>query len=281
MKNIKKILLRSLREGIIQLWRNKFLSLTTILLGALILFLINFVFAVQFFADHSLQQLESRADFNVSLREDHDVFLLEALENELAEFNLSVNVYPAQKHDDFEVPERLHLKFGNLEQIREIFEVLKKTRYDAVVDTWDIESEREFVNLTEKLIMLRNAVEKASFWLSLIFIVGGILLVINTFRLVLFSRKDEIFIARFIGADFKFITGPYLVEGLLMGILSSFIAIFTFIFVLRKVEVLPGGEIFLHLWNNIFSNEILISATIGALGAWISVKRYLMGRFED
>ncbi len=281
MENTKKLILRSIREGAIQLWRNKFLSITTILLGALILFLINFVFAVQYFADYSLEKLESRADFTVPLRPDYDSFLLEALENELTEYNLAVNVYEAQKLEDFEVPTRLHLKFGDLEEVRDIFGVLKKTRYDPVVDTWDIDSEREFTNLILKLVLVRNTVEKASFWLSLIFLVGGIFLVINTFRIALFSRKEEIFIARFIGAEQKFIMGPFLVEGLLLGLMASIIAIFSFIFVLKKIEALPGGDIFLHLWNNIFSNEILISAVIGMLGAWIAVSRYLTGRFEQ
>ena len=70
----RALLQRSLREGSIQLWRNKFLSGTTIFLGALILFLLNFVFSIQYFADMSLQNLEARADFSILLQEDFVCF---------------------------------------------------------------------------------------------------------------------------------------------------------------------------------------------------------------
>jgi len=56
---------RSIREGTLQLWRHRFLSLTTIFLGVLILLLLNFVFAVQYYTQASLDNLQARADFTV------------------------------------------------------------------------------------------------------------------------------------------------------------------------------------------------------------------------
>ena len=69
MEHWKNLIWRSAREGTVQLIRNKFLSSTTVLLGALILFLLNFVFALHFFTDYSLKSLEERADFRVPLEE--------------------------------------------------------------------------------------------------------------------------------------------------------------------------------------------------------------------
>ncbi len=280
MKSIQKLILRSIREGTLQLWRNRFLSFTTILLGSLILLLINFVFAIQFYADTSLKDLESRADFAVPLRADFDSFDLEAMQNELGNFNLLSSVYQEMTVDGIQIPAHLKLKFGDLREVDDVFTVLSKTRYDSVVGVRDIDGEREFVTLINRLIKIRDSVEKASFWLSFLFLAGGILLVINTFRIALFSRKDEIFISRFVGADAKFIVGPYLVEGLLFGIISSFIAIFVFMFLLREINALPGGDIFMYMWDSVFSNEIMLASAVGIAGAWISVKRYLSGRYE-
>ncbi len=280
IKSYKKLLLRSIREGTTQLWRNKLLSGTTILLGALILFLLNLVFSIGYFADYSLKNLESRADFTVPLRKDYDPFLLDALKNELNKFDLTVTIRTNKKLEDFEIPTRLHLVFGSLQEVKDVFKVLKKIRYDNVIGNWNTEGEKDFVNLIDKLHKIRTNIEKVSFWLSILFLAGGILLVINTFRIVIFSRKEEIFIARFVGADTKFIAGPFLVEGLLLGISASLIGIFAFIFVLREIEVLPGGEIFLYLWNNVFTEEILVSAGVGIVGAWMAIQKYLNGRFE-
>lgn len=279
MENIKKLIARSLREGSIQLWRNKFLSLSTILLGALIIFLINFIFSINFYADYSLKNLEKRADFIVPLRKDYDEFLLGALQNELKTFELETTIKIQEDFNEFEIPPRLHLKFNNLEEVENIFSVLKKTRYDAVVNSWDINTEREFINLINKLVKIRTSMEKANIWLLGLFLIGGTLLAINTFRIAIYSRKDEIYIARFVGADPKFITWPFIIEGVLLGIIASLVGILLFIFVLKEINALPGAEIFLFLWNQVFSNEILFSALVGIAGAWIAIQRYLSGQY--
>lgn len=279
MKNWQALLFRSFREGSIQVWRNKFLSGTTILLGALILFLLNFVFSIQFFADYSIKNLEARADFAVVLQKDFDAFEFEALRNELKEFNLATQMWDSEIREEVEIPPRLHIKFDDLAQVEEVFDIIKKPRYNSVVGNWDSAGERDFVNIVGKLLRVRDGVSKASFWLILLFLAGGILLAFNTFRIVLFSRKDEVFISRLVGADPKFIAGPFLVEGGLLGMVACLLAIILFVFVLKQIEVLPGGAIFLHLWNNVFSLEILCAGLVGVAGAWIAVRKYLRGKF--
>ena len=157
---------------------------------------------------------------------------------------------------------------------------MKRSRYTEVVGDWDGVVERDFVNVIGKLLVLRKNVERAALVLTLLFLGGGILLIINTFRIVLFSRRDEIFVARLVGAKPSFIMGPFLVEGVLMGIASSVLAIAIFVLVLREISVLPGGDIFLYMWNNVFSLEILAAGAVGGLGAWLSVRRYLLGKFD-
>ena len=272
----RNFLIRSLREGIVGFWRNRFLSITTILLGALILFLLNFIFSIKFFADYSLKNLESRADFTVPLREDADTFRLDGLKNDLKnKYNLELDIKEGKDFDDFSIPRRLHIKFLDITEVKEVLTTLQELKFDEVIGDWDAKGEVDFVNLIEKLLRIRVGVEKASIWLLLFFISGGILLAINTFRMMIFSRKDEVFIARLVGANSMFIAGPFLFEGFFLGVISSIIAIFSFIFVLQKITIIPSGEIFIYLWNYVFSYEILVAGLIGVVGAWIAVKKYL------
>lgn len=276
---------RSAREGTLQVLRNKFLSGTTILLGALILFLLNFVFALQYFTDYSLKNLEARADFEVPLERQYEVFQLEALQNDLTnEYQVDLQVIPAETFLDVSAPPRLHIKFDTLAEVPAVFEILKGARYSEVIGTWDFASEREFVTLVEKLLWLRDTVEQATFWLIILFVIGGVALAINTFRLVLFSRRQEVFISRLTGADTMFIAGPYLWEGMFLGLISWAIAGVGFTFALREIDFLPGqnlgANIFIHWWNEILFTELIITMGVGVLGAWIAIKRYLTGRFE-
>jgi cell division transport system permease protein len=50
----------------------------------------------------------------------------------------------------------------------------------------------------------------------------------NTTRLTIFSRQDEIFIMRLVGASRTFLNGPFVMEGLLYGLLGSFLSCYFF-----------------------------------------------------
>ncbi len=285
MEHWKNLIWRSAREGSVQLVRNKFLSSTTILLGALILFLLNFIFALYFFTDYSLKNLESRADFRVPLEEPYEVFNLEALQNDLSnKFQVETSVIPAEEFLNFSNPPLLYVKFSSLREVSGVFELLKSVRYSEVIGEWDFAAEREFVTLVERLLGLRDTVEQATFWLIILFILGGIALAVNTFRVVLFSRRQEVFVARLVGADTVFIAGPYLWEGMLLGVVAWVISGFGFVLALREIDFLPGqnlgGEIFEYWWNFVLWNELLVAMGVGVLGAWIAIKRYLTGHFE-
>ncbi len=276
-----KFIRRSVREGTIQLWRNRFLSSTTILLGALILFLLNFIFAIQYSMDLYLKTLETRTDFSIPLREGYEPFQLASLKNDLDKFNVETKILREERFSDFTVGERIHVKFFDLKEVPLVFERLKHLRYDKVIGDWDGLAERDFVILVDKLLTVRNSVEMASFWLVIIFTLGGILLALNAFRLVLFSRRQEILVSRLVGADTSFIAGPFLWEAILLGTVSAFISQIIFIFVLREISFLPRSEIFLYLWNNIFGLEIFAVAIIALIGSWLAIKKYLIGSFSQ
>lgn len=280
MKQVLAWWRRSFREGSVQVWRNKFLSLTTIGLGVLILVLLNFVFGVRYFATYSLEQLEQRADFSVPLREVYDEFEFSAMQNQLVAYDVELTVLPAQEFDDFSLPARYHVKFHDISQVGEVLDVFKSPRYVEVVGNWDGVSEREFVTVVGNLLQLRKNIEKAAQVLVMLFLAGGVLVVLNTFRIVIFSRRDEVFVARLVGATPGFIAGPFIVEGILLGLMAAVLSIFIFVLLLRQVAVLPGGVIFLHLWNHVFALELLAAAAVGGGGAWLSVRRYLLSRLR-
>jgi cell division transport system permease protein len=181
---------------------------------------------------------------------------------------------------EFSLPPRVHVQFQDITQVSDVFEIFKNARYTEVIGAWDGKGEQEFVRLVERLLALRQSVQGVAQFLVFVFLGGGVLLMVNTFRLVIFSRRNEIFIARLVGADPGFITGPFLMEGALLGLFSAMIAILIFTFILREIEMLPGGEIFLYLWNHVFLWELLAAGSVGVLGAWISTRKYLFGKFE-
>lgn len=277
MKFTRRWIIRhALSEGGRQLWRHRFLTLSTLGLGTLIVFLLNVIFGLQQFTDLQLRSLEARADFSVLMQNDYDSFQLEALFNALSEFSVTPTVAPKTEWNGFEIAPRLRVSFGALEDIEPVFEILKNQRYDAVIASWDTAEEREFTSVIKRLLQVRNATETAALWLSIIFIAGGILLSMNTFQLVVFSRREEVRTADLLGAEEGFILGPFLWEGALLGLLSAVFAILIFVVTLTQIDAPSTGLVFRQMWDaGTFALEIVCGAVVGGLGAYISARRFL------
>ncbi len=60
--------------------------------------------------------------------------------------------------------------------------------------------------------------------LSVVFLVISILVIFNTIRMAIFSRREEIYMMKLVGADRNFIRGPFLVEAQLSGVVSGLLA---------------------------------------------------------
>lgn len=114
-----------------------------------------------------------------------------------------------------------------------------------------------------------------------LFFIAAALIVANTNRLVLYSRRDEIEIMRIIGATNRFIKVPFYIEGLIQGALGGFfglVALFiAFLFISSNVEQSLASGFFTiqFLSAGTFFGIILCSTFLGWLGCYISLKQFL------
>jgi cell division transport system permease protein len=101
----------------------------------------------------------------------------------------------------------------------------------------------------------------------------AIVLINNTIRLTIYGRRDIIQIMRLVGATEGFIRRPFIVEGVLQGVLGAGIAtVFVYYFVkLLKILILP----FIIYDIRIFAGLIIFGLIIGMISAYISVGKYL------
>ena len=121
--------------------------------------------------------------------------------------------------------------------------------------------------------------------LSAVFVAISILVIFNTIRMAIFSRREEIYMEKLVGADSYFIRGPFLVEaqlsGIVSGILASAIGYFGFRFVEPK---LANYGINISTVSNILDSNklvlvilamILAGSLIGTLSARLAIQKYL------
>jgi cell division transport system permease protein len=133
----------------------------------------------------------------------------------------------------------------------------------------------------DKLLGVTNVVRLAG--LSAMILVGltVVFMIVNTIRIAVFSRSREIEIMRLVGASDAFIRWPFIMEGMLCGLLG---AVFTVLLVavvwgpiqplLIEIFQMPtavGAQFFTFVAVLILS----VGLVVGMLGSWISVRAHL------
>lgn len=134
-----------------------------------------------------------------------------------------------------------------------------------------------------KLIKIATYIKNFSIWIILALAVVSIFIISNTIRLTVYTRRKEINIMKFVGATDWFIRWPFIIEGIIIGIIGSVIAVGLvllcynfFVGIVESINIMfltlkPTSEILsLVLWSSFG-----LGAALGGIGSFISVRKHL------
>lgn len=137
----------------------------------------------------------------------------------------------------------------------------------------------------ETITSWANIARNGGIILSIIFLVISILVIFNTIRMAIFSRREEIYMMKLVGADNSFIRGPFLIEAQICGIISGVIA--TSLGYAGFCAIAPHLENYginiSSIRNVLDSNSliiiylatILIGILIGTISSSLAIRKYL------
>ena len=137
-----------------------------------------------------------------------------------------------------------------------------------------------------KLVDIANGIRTATGVILVLLILISIFIIANTIKLTVHARRKEISIMKYVGATNGFIRWPFMVEGIIIGIISALISVvilgFTYNFVAEKMV---NGGMASTLGLNLLTYSdmlsmllvvyIIMGMGIGAIGSAISMKKYL------
>ena len=138
--------------------------------------------------------------------------------------------------------------------------------------------------LSAWFIAFRNVVTLVSVILIVILFVVSVFIMQNTIKLATFSRREEIGIMKMVGASNSFIRCPFVVEGLILGLLGGVIAFFALwgIYQMASEKVLSGmiGSMlvvpaFHTMQYPILIIYLAIGLIVGTFGSNIAIRNYL------
>jgi cell division transport system permease protein len=143
----------------------------------------------------------------------------------------------------------------------------------------DVEYGREWL---DKLEALGGGMRLFGAGALLAVLVAALLVVANTIRLAVYSRRDEIEIMKLVGATDAYVRAPFLMEGALQGLLGASVAVGSVFAV--QYWLLPRLEQAFALAAGVAPPQMLplhaaallvFGAIVGLLGSWIAVGRFL------
>lgn len=301
--------LRSLQLGVTNFWRNKFLSMATIGVIAVILFIFNVILAVHFIGNQALQALSERVDIVIYLRDDIQLYDAQNLTQSLQNIEGVKTVKFTSKEEALDIVARTHPKTAEFlrkfnltnplppsisiitqrpEDYKTVETFLQQGQYKSLMQNYVAEgsgSDSQILSsVAQNLVSISRFIRQVIFWLVLVFVLGGTLVIVNGIQLTIYTRRQEITIMRLVGATPAFIRMPFIFEGILYGafaVLTSFL----FLFVLGKTIHIDDTTMWSYYnsleLNKVFIAEMIITIGLGIMSSYAAVEQHVHGKITN
>ncbi len=289
---------RSVRDAFKSVGRNFSLSLASISCITITLVIIAVSLLVSFNVRNFTKEIESDVTIVVFLESDITVENKDAFESKLKSLdNVETYTYKSKSEVTEDMKDENETFADILSDWDDTENPLKDTYTIKVMDVNKIsKTAKEIKNidgvstvqygegLVEKLVGAFSAIEKITFVAALALIIVTIFLIINTIKLTIFSRKREISIMRLVGASNYRIRLPFVIEGIILGLIGSVIPILITIYGYSFLFDKFGGKVVSPIIKLVdpmpfvFYISIVIAvvgAIVGMIGSSRAVRRYI------
>lgn len=286
------------------IWRNAGLSVATTFVTTLTLLAVSTILIVNLLLGVAVQSVESKVDISVyfdPLASQEQIALVRAdIENmpevasvKLVDRDVALEEFKESHSDNPLISASLGELAENPLQTTLVISAVDPENYESidqqlsskvdgqVIDRVNFDDNRETIDRLSSM----------SFWaktggIALSALLGGIavLVVYNTVRLTIFSRKEEIAVMKLVGATNGFVRGPFMIEGIVYGLAASIITIALLqplmLWISPKVEDFFGtsSQIFEFVQENIVlvtTGELGVGIFLGVLSSFLAVRKYL------
>jgi len=302
--NIKRVA----RTGFYDFWRNGTVSLASVLIMMVTLLVIGGILFSSAVLNTSLAELRNKVDINVTFipsAEEKDILGIKRSLESMPEVSLVTYVTRESALEAFKLRHAndqsilsalnelndnplgavLNVKAKDPSQYESVANFLQGKNVvgsdgNAIVDKVNFYQNKTAI---DKLTRIINAAHTLGFAITLTFIILSILTSFNTIRLTIYIARDEIAVMRLVGASTTYIQGPFVVVGIIYGIVAGITTLFVFLPITYWLgQVTQNFFIGLNIFNYYLSNFPMIfiiivgsGMLIGAVSSFLAIRRYL------
>jgi cell division transport system permease protein len=300
---------RIVKTGFINFWRNGFVSISSIVVMTITLFVVGCIIFLNAMLDSSLELLRDKVDINA-------YFVIDAPEESILAVKQQLEALPEvetvsytsredaearfrERHKDDQLELQaldelgenpllasLSVKATDPSYYERIATFLNTDEATIKVDGNSIVAKVNFNDnkaAIEKLQQVILGIEAFGFAVSLVLIIVSIVIVFNTIRLAIYISREEISVMRLVGASDMYIRGPFVFEGIMYGVISAIVTLVMFyplaLWLGPPTQKFFGNiNLFSYYTSNFGPIFLTIMATgvlLGAISSFLAVKKYL------
>jgi cell division transport system permease protein len=294
---------RIIKHALEHLWRQRLLSVATLVVMVMTLFAFGSLIVGNHILTSALNSIQEKIDISVYFKtttpEDQILNIQKTLQ-QMSQVKSVQYISNAQALQIFEqqhasdptisqalnelgtnpLSASLNIKANNPNDYPVIANYLNGSQVSGLVENVSYNQNQLVIKRLAEII---NISREAGLILTIILAFAATLIAFNTILIAIYSNREEVEIMRFVGASNTFISGPYIIEGVVYGIVAAVISLLILtpiVFVISPyMQVfIPGFSLQQYFIGNLvllFLYEIIFGSIIGIISGMIALRRYL------
>jgi cell division transport system permease protein len=309
---------RIIKTGFVNFWRSGFLSFAAIVVLTLCLLSFGLIMFGDVFGRAMIDQVKDKVDITVYFTQnarESDILALQQTVNKLPEVASTTYISSDQALANFQgkwqnnslilqslgeignnpFPAAMTVKAKEPSEYAGISDFLTSSVANSASGTPIIDSVNYGENqvLIDRLGRLIPDVERVGLGLAFLLVIVSIIITFNTIRLIIYTSRDEIAVMSLVGASRTYIRGPFVVSGIMCGIISGLVTLLILAGIVfwsgAIISHFAGAQVasdlssiisifsayFTANFGEIFTIIMASGIILGAISSYLAVRRYL------
>lgn len=296
-------LYRIIKYGFKNFWRQRFISLATLTVILLAVLVFQGLIIFNSLSNTVLEKLRDKVDISVYFKEDvHEDDILgikRSLENledvkevEYISRDEALRLFQERHMDDETITRAIEVLEGNVLPASLNIKAHDPSEFSTIVTYFDSGSAEGVIDsisynenqvVIDKLASIIKTSEAAGILLTFVLSIVAVIVAFNTLLLAIYSNREEITIMRLVGASNSFIRGPFIVEGIIYGVVATITAFIISLPIAYIVSpfiraISQDIDLWAYFMTNgfaLFGWSLLFGVSIGVISSVIAIRRYI------
>jgi len=296
---------RMFKTGFRNLFRNAWLSIAATAIMVVTLVIVAFFAFSALFLQNQLAAVREKIDLTVFLKGEATPDQVKQLQANIQTFDNVAEVRYVSKTDALErlrtsskdgeqlaktateignpLPASLEVRTETLENLDSLNSQIKADSGAIIVASTSNDDSDVRRKVVDRIVSISSGVSKVGTVISVAFLLISLMIIFNTIRMAIFTRREEIEIMKLVGATNWYIRGPFLIEGAMYGIIGATIAMAITLPLINVARPLftsyfNASDVVTFVTDRIFLVTIAmytLGIVIGTLSSFLAISRHL------